>query len=80
MIPQKFKDAEIQLYKKNRAHALETGVIILLLAGKRNFYLCWNNGQQTRRFGLVEERLMQFCSQGNLRKAENKGLYIVFVK
>lgn len=51
-----------------------------VLAGKRNFYLCWNNGQQTQRFGLVEEQLMQFCSQGNLRKAENKGLYIVLVK
>lgn len=34
MIPQKFKDAEIQLYKKNRAHALETGVIIQFLQEK----------------------------------------------
>lgn len=47
MIPQEFKHAEIQLYKKSRAQALENGAFIHFLQGKRNFCLCWNNGQQT---------------------------------
>lgn len=37
MIPQKFKDVESQLYKKNRAHALETGVIIHFLQEKETY-------------------------------------------
>lgn len=36
MIPQKVKGAEIQLYKKNRAHALETGVIAHFLQEKES--------------------------------------------
>lgn len=34
MIPQEFKHADIQLYKKNRAHALENGVFIHFLQEK----------------------------------------------
>lgn len=78
MIPQKFKDAEIQLCQKDRARALKASVIIHFLQEKETSAFAGIMVSRPR--GLVEEQLMQLCSQGNLRKAENKSLYIVFVK
>lgn len=78
MNPQKFKDAEIQLCRKDRTHALETSVIIHFLQEKETSTFAGIVVSRPR--GLVEEQLMQLCSQGKLRKAENKSLYIVFVK
>lgn len=69
MIPQKFKGAEIELYERLKLMLCNLSV----LERKRNFCICWNNGEQTWSFGLVQEQLTQFSQQGNLRKAENKG-------
>lgn len=77
MIPQEFKHAEIQLYNK-RVMSWKMVYSFTSFRKKKLLRLLelWSSDW---RFSLVEQQLMLFQSR-NLRKAENKGLYIFFVK
>lgn len=73
-----FRSSSMQRFNSTKRVELMPWKMVYLFTScqKKKLLPCCNNAQQTG--GLV--RLMQFFSQGNLRKAENKSLYIIFAK